>query len=193
MTVEELDSLVAAAGSGDGSAFGRLWELLAPKVRGYVLGRGAANPDDLTSEVFLDAFRGMERFSGDGAAFKRWLFTIAHRRLVDELRARSRRGHGESYDADTDPRTSGSAEDVALGRLTAGGLQEYLDALLPEQRDVLMLRILGELSFEEVATVMGRSVDAVKGLQRRAIATLRGNEVVTRATFSSPPSIAETR
>lgn len=191
MIVEELDSLVVAAGSGDGWAFGRLWELLSPKVRGYVLGRGAAHPDDLTSEVFLDAFRGMERFEGDGAAFKRWLFTIAHRRLVDELRARSRRGPGESYDADTDPRVSSSAEDIALDRLAVGGLQDYLDVLLPEQRDVLMLRILADLSLEEVATVMGRSVDAVKGLQRRAIAALRSNEVVTRDTFSCPPSIAE--
>lgn len=184
-----LDDLVAAARAGGGWAFGRLWELLAPKVRGYLLARGAREPDDLTSEVFLQAFRGLGRFEGDGESFKRWLFTIAHRRLVDELRGRARHGVEQAYDGVLDPRRSPSAEDDALARLLPERLRDSLAVLTPDQRDVLLLRVLGELSIEEIATATGRGVSATKSLLRRALETLRSPE---RVNFSADGSRGRT-
>lgn len=168
-----LDDLVVAARSGGGWAFGRLWELLAPKVRGYVRARGATEPDDLTSEVFLHAFRGLSTFDGGGEAFKRWLFTIAHRRLVDDLRTRARRGVDAAYDDARDPRQSSSAEDAALERLFPQHLRTMLEVLTSEQREVLLLRVLGDLSIEEVAAVTGRNVVATRSLFRRAAESLK--------------------
>lgn len=168
-----LDDLVVAARSGGGWAFGRIWELLAPKVRGYVQARGACEPDDLTSEVFLQAFRSLSTFDGDGEAFKRWLFTIAHRRLVDDLRAQTRRGVHTAYVTENDPRRTGSAEDAALARLFPQHLRAMLDALTPDQREVLLLRVLGDLSLQEVAAATGRNVAATRSLLRRAGETLR--------------------
>ena len=81
--MDELDLLVAAARTGGGWAFGRLWEQLAPSVAAYLRGRGVRDADDVTSEVFLAAFRGIGRFHGDGVAFRSWLFTIAHHKSVD--------------------------------------------------------------------------------------------------------------
>lgn len=193
MDSEELDRLILAARSDGGWAFGRLWEVLSPKVCGYVRGRGAADPEDLTSTVFLDAFRGLDRFDGDGSAFKRWLFTIAHRRLVDELRARARRGVPEPYEGQDDPRISDSAETVAMKRLSVDTVQRRLEGLSDDQRDVLMLRILGEMSLEEVATAMNKSVNAVKGLQKRALATLRSTETSRCDSPWRPASITESR
>lgn len=168
-----LDDLVVAARAGGGWAFGQLWEQLAPKVRGYLLTRGAREPDDLTSEVFLQAFRALSTFDGDGEAFKRWLFTIAHRRLVDDLRARARRGVDAVFDSEHDPRQVSSAEDDALERQFPGHLRQLLHQLTPDQREVLLLRVLGDLSPEEVADVSGRGVAATKSLLRRAAETLR--------------------
>lgn len=168
-----LDDLVVAARAGGGWAFGRLWELLSPKVRGYLRARGAHEPDDLTSEVFLQAFQSLSSFDGDGEAFKRWLFTIAHRRLVDDLRARARRGFDTAFDSEQDPRRTGSAEDAALDRQFPQHLRSMLDALTPDQREVLLLRVLGDLSLEEVAEVTGRNVAATRSLFRRGAETLR--------------------
>lgn len=168
-----LDDLVVAARSGGGWAFGRIWELLSPKVRGYVRARGASEPDDLTSEVFLQAFRGLADFDGDGEAFKRWLFTIAHRRLVDDLRTRTRRSVDATYDDATDPRQTSSAEDEALERLFPEHLRALLAGLTSEQREVLLLRVLGDLSIEEVAAVSGRSEAATRSLFRRAAESMR--------------------
>lgn len=168
-----LDDLVVAARAGGGWAFGRIWELLAPKVRGYVRARGAQEPDDLTSEVFLQAFRALSSFDGDGEAFKRWLFTIAHRRLVDDLRTRARRGVDAAYDDAQDTRQAASAEEAALEQLFPQHLRSMLEALTPDQREVLLLRVLGDLSIDEVAAVTGRGTVATRSLFRRAAESLR--------------------
>lgn len=185
-----LTDLVLAACAGDDWAFGQLWELLAPKVRGYALARGVPDPDDLTSEVFLQAFQALGGFRGDGDAFKRWLFTIAHRRCVDDVRRRSRHGHSEPYDADSDTRQSASAESLALQRLFGDQLRTTLACLTAEQCDVLVLRVLGELSLEEVAAATGRSLSATKSLQRRAVATLRSLSSSKEIFVSSDPNVA---
>ncbi|MGH3664858.1 MAG: RNA polymerase sigma factor, partial [Egibacteraceae bacterium] len=75
------DELLGAARDGAPAACERLWCELAPAVAGYLRVQGSTEPDDLTSEVFLGVFHGLHRFRGDAAAFRSWVFTIAHRRL----------------------------------------------------------------------------------------------------------------
>lgn len=164
----QLDDLVVAARAGGGWAFGRIWQSLAPKVCGYVRARGAQDPEDLTSEVFLQAFRGLPAFDGDGAAFKRWLFTIAHHRLVDDLRVRARRLEDVGLPPEHEPGPAPSAEEAALGHLLPEHLHALVAALTPDQREVLLLRALGDLSVEEMAVVTGRSETATRSLLRRA-------------------------
>jgi RNA polymerase sigma-70 factor (ECF subfamily) len=66
-----------------------------------------------------------------------------------------------------------SAEDEALDRLGGDEVQALLGALTSDQRDVLLLRIVADLSLEETATVVGKRVGAVKALQRRGLEALR--------------------
>jgi RNA polymerase sigma factor (sigma-70 family) len=176
--VDELDLLVAAARSGGGWAFGRLWEQLSPSVAAYLRGRGVRDADDVTSEVFLAAFRGIGRFQGDGAAFRSWLFTIAHHKGVDVHRRPASRevlvdavaagvGHG------LDPDRSRSAEDVAMEQISGDGALRRLANLTDDQRAVLLLRVVADLSLAETAEVLGKPVGAVKALQHRALARLR--------------------
>lgn len=74
---EGFDVVLAAAQAGAGWAFERLWRTFAAPVTGYLCVQGASEPEDLASEVFLGAFRTLATFSGDEAAFRSWLFTIA--------------------------------------------------------------------------------------------------------------------
>src|SRR3954447_11842587 len=82
----DLDLLVDAARASGRWAFGRLWEELSPAVAAYLRRRGVRDAEDVTSDVFLAAFRGIAGFEGDGAAFRAWLFTIAHHKGVDFIR-----------------------------------------------------------------------------------------------------------
>lgn len=177
--MEELDLLVAAARTGGGWAFGRLWEQLAPSVAAYVRGRGVRDADDVTSEVFLAAFRGIGRFQGDGVAFRSWLFTIAHHKAVDAHRRPASRdilvdavGAGHSLDVDR----ARSAEDLAMEQIAGDGAVRQLATLTDDQRAVLLLRVVADLSLAETAEVLGKPVGAVKALQHRALARLRADQ-----------------
>ncbi|MGH9225735.1 MAG: RNA polymerase sigma factor [Acidimicrobiales bacterium] len=159
--------ILAAAQAGAGWARSRLYESTAPAVAGYVRAQGIADPADVTSDVFVAVLTGLPSFRGDEAHFRRWVFTIAYRRVTDVWRARSR--PGPVVPAASVP----SAEDVALDRLSGERAAELLARLTPEQRQVVALRVIADLSLEDVAHLLGKPVGAVKALQHRAIATLR--------------------
>jgi RNA polymerase sigma-70 factor (ECF subfamily) len=169
-----LDQAVDAARDGDPEAFGRLWQELSPRVAAYFRAQGVPDHEDLTSEVFLAAFRQMRRFIGGGAAFRALLFSIAHHRHVDWVRRQVRRGPIVPWDElREDPRTTGSAEEAALTGLGEQRVVALLTELTPDQRAVVALRVLGELTLEETARVLGRDVGSVKSLQHRGLARLR--------------------
>ena len=165
---------LAAAQTGAEWAWEVLYRDLAPTVRGYLRAHGAAEPDDLVAEVFLQLARNLHSFEGEEQGFRSWVFTVAHHRLVDERRARGRRpvDPTDSY-AIEDAAPQGDVEADALDRLSAGEARALLDRLSPDQRDVLLLRILAGLTVDEVAVAIGKRPGAVKALQRRALASLQ--------------------
>jgi RNA polymerase sigma factor (sigma-70 family) len=167
------DDVLAAAQVGAAWAFEVLYRDLAPVVTGYLRLHGAAEPDDLASETFIGVFTGLTGFRGDEEDFRGWVFTIAHRRLIDDWRRRSRRPQVTDDDADLAVLPGGDAEDDAFARLGAGDVHRMCAELPDDQRSVLLLRILADLTVEQVATVMGRSVGATKALQRRGLRMLR--------------------
>lgn len=164
-----------------------LWVDHAPAVGAFLKARGSREPDDLTSEVFLAVFDRLAEFDGGEAEFRSFVFTIAYRRLVDELRRRYRRGDALELTVKRDPRLAPSAEEIALQRLGDDATLRLLDALPEAQRDVMMLRILGDLTIEQTAQTLKKRPGAVKALQRRALESLRKNIPQTR-TLSAPSS-----
>lgn len=173
MTDALLDDVLPAAQAGEAWALQVVYEQLAPRVLGYLKARGASEPEDLTSEVFLTVFPRLSGLTGGAGGLRTFTFSVAHARLVDDLRRRSRREPTVQYEAHEDPRTTPSSETLVLEGLAESRVRSLLDELLPDQRDVLVLRILGELSLEQVAQALGKSVGAVKQLQRRGLLTLR--------------------
>jgi RNA polymerase sigma-70 factor, ECF subfamily len=169
----ELGVLLPAAQDGEAWALQALYEALAPQVHGYLRARGSAEPEDLTSEVFLAVFPRLGTVTGGPAGLRTLVFSVAHARLVDELRRRSRRTPTVPYDAETDDRTSASAEEEALELVATDDVRAVIDALPDDQRDVLLLRLVSDLTVDQVAIVIGRTPGAVKQLQRRGLLALR--------------------
>jgi RNA polymerase sigma factor (sigma-70 family) len=167
------DDVLSAAQAGAGWAFEVLYRDLSPAVTGYLRLHGAAEPDDLASETFIGVFTGLAGFTGDEAGLRAWVFTIAHRRLLDDWRRRSRRPQAADDPADLSGYAGGDVEDDALTRLGAEAVQRLCGELPADQRSVLLLRILADLTVDQVAQVLGRSVPSVKALQRRGLRTLR--------------------
>jgi RNA polymerase sigma-70 factor (ECF subfamily) len=170
---DRLDLTVRAAVQGDGDAFGRLWTALSPSVAAYFRAHAVDEADDLTSEVFLAAFRALPRSTESYAQFKGLVFRIAHRRYVDWVRRSVRRRGSVPYDPALDERCTASAEECAAELLGHQRALALLELLTPDQRQVISLRVFGDLSLQQTAEVLGRDVGTVKSLQHRGLARLR--------------------
>lgn len=171
--LEDFDEVLARARAGAPDAFGALFGDLSGPVAAYARSKGVRDADDLVSDVFMAVFTTLDRFEGGQGQFRSWVFTIAHRRVVDEWRRAGRSPAVTEYEAEDDTRTTPSAESGALQRLGEERVLELLSSLTPEQREVLTLRVLADLTVEQVAEVVGRRPGAVKALQRRALAAVR--------------------
>ncbi|NOY55210.1 MAG: sigma-70 family RNA polymerase sigma factor [Actinobacteria bacterium] len=170
------DSVLAAAQTGADWAWEALYHDLAGQVLGYLRSRGASDPEDRLGDVFLQLARNIGTFKGDEAAFRSWVFMVAHHRLIDERRRGSRRkerliGEDRELDALSDPRQSAEAE--AMTGLATGDIRRRLEGLSHDQRDVLTLRIIGGLTVTEIAHILRKRPGAVKALQRRGLNALR--------------------
>lgn len=189
MSPERFSSLLEAAREGSEAAWQELYNGLAPIVLGYLRANGAPDPEDILSEVFLQVARDIARFSGDERGFRSWVFTIAHHRLIDARRHAARRPVDLSPEP---PEPRGRAEDAADEALARIGVEEVhrvLAALSEDQRAVLLLRVIGDLSVEDVAKAVGKRPGAVKALQRRGLASIK-RELARRAATGREPEEA---
>lgn len=161
-----------AALAGQGWAFTSLFTWLEGPIAAFVRGRGCPEPDEVVNEVFLGAFRGLHRFEGDQVDFRRWIFGIARNKIVDAFRAKGRRDFIDLRPNDELPAGTGDTEADALAEMGSDRVTELLSSLTEEQRDVIVLRLISDLSIAEVAAMLDKQPGAVKALQARALRRL---------------------
>ncbi len=171
--MEVSDDVVSAARSGDGDALTTVYVTLAPKVTGYLRARGVEDAEGLTNEVFVQVLGKLGGLVGGAAGLRTFVFSVAHARSVDEHRRRARRPAEAPYQPELDDRREPSAEAVALDGVGEQHVHDVLRELSEEQRSVITLRVLGDLTLEQTAEVLDKSVGAVKQLQRRGLMALR--------------------
>lgn len=170
------DTTLAAARAGAAWAWESIYRDLAGGLAGFFRGRGVGDVEDLVSETFLSIARDIHRFSGSESDFRAWAFTIAHRRLVDEWRARGRRvpvAESELAEVEAERRWLGDAEHDAMTAMSLIEVNTLIKHLTKQQRDVVLLRVVGDLSVAETAKVLETSEGAVRALQKRALKELR--------------------
>lgn len=170
------ENLIAAARTGDEQALTTLYRGLQPPLLAYLRSRRPADAEDLATETWIAAARGLGRFRGGEDEFRRWIFTIARRRLIDEMRRESRRPRSAAAPdpvervADAAP----DAESEAIGRDATRRALEQVAALPPDEAEVILLRVIAGLSATDVAEITGRTAGHVRVLQHRALRRLAG-------------------
>ncbi len=169
-----IDALVRRAAAGDGAAFAGLYDAYAPRVRRFLhhqLG-DADVAEELLQRTFVKMIEALPRFRSRGLPFGAWVFRIARNAVIDHRRT----SHpGVPLDAAT-RRASDTGDPVVAAERDQNRAELHLalDALPGDQREVLVWRFFAELSPAETAVLMGRSNGAVRVLQHRALANLRG-------------------
>jgi RNA polymerase sigma-70 factor (ECF subfamily) len=163
-----LQEALDRARAGDPRGFEEIYGQLAGPVTRFAHSRNADDPEGVTNEVFLAAFRHLDDFAGDEDDLRGWIFTIARNKLIDDARRRSRRPQVVDEPV-ADPTGEGIESDVVGG----DWVDEQLAVLTDEQREVLLLRVVGGLTVPEIADVTDRTIGSVKALQRRALRQLQ--------------------
>lgn len=188
---ERFEVVLAAAQAGEEWALAVLYRRFQPALLGYLRSRRPRDAEDLAAETWIAAARGLKRFRGDEDDFRRWIFTIAGRRLIDLGRDESRRPRmvAEAAASGADVPTSPSAESEALESIAARRALERVAALPPDEAEVVLLRVVAGLSAADVASITGRSAGAVRVLQHRALRRMSSVLGEALVTLSGPPAM----
>jgi RNA polymerase sigma-70 factor (ECF subfamily) len=167
----EFATTIVEAQAGSLPALASLYRRHQPSVLAYLRRRAPGEADDLSSDVWLDVQRGLNRFSGDEGGFRRWVFTIARRRLIDDRRRTRRRSTEPSGDLDLCRADHDPAEE-AVAAVLAAEVRRNVERLPTEQAAVVRLRLVDGLSVDETAVRLGKRPGAVRALQHRGIRRL---------------------
>jgi RNA polymerase sigma factor (sigma-70 family) len=181
------DEVLAAARRDERWALEEIYRALGSVITNYLRAQDSAEPEDLASEVFVGVLRNLHTFDGDEAGFRSWVFTIAHRRLQDERRRLRRRPPPVPIAEAPDPPAPDDVEGAVTHSLDSELVRAICARLAPDQRDVMLLRLLGQLPIDEVATALDKTPGAVKALQRRgllAVGRLLEREEAYRRAFA---------
>jgi len=174
---EAADELLAS--SGDAESFAELYERYLPAVYRYVGARVRAREEaeDLTSEAFRQVWTGRYSYSGLGP-FRAWLFTIVRRTVADHYRQRRSMTQLVAPAGAEDARDEApTPEDQVVQGERELHARRLLNGLGEEQQEILRLRFAAELTYAEIAVVIGKREDAVKKIAYRALHLLRERNI----------------
>lgn len=168
---EGTDADLVASAQQDRHAFARLYQRYFAVIYRYCYVRlgSAERAEDACHQVFIRAMEAVDRYEESGR-FRAWLFTIARNVVASEQSGRLRDGDDSEVEEVVDP--ARGPEATALATIEQQTLHAALARLPPDQQRAMTLRLAG-LTGKEIAHEMGRSHEAVKMLQQRALARLR--------------------
>ena len=175
MTIDEeaLERLIRDAKAGNAWAFGRIFDEFHQPIYRFIASRvhRPSDAEDLTQLVFVKALEALPRYEQRGIPFGGWLFRLARNTIIDHIR--TRHDHAELDAVSEHASTDAGPERIASVRDDLDAVSRALASLTGEQREAIELRFFAGLSAREAAEVMGKQEGTVRGLQFRAIASLR--------------------
>jgi RNA polymerase sigma-70 factor (ECF subfamily) len=171
---ESFADVLAAAQVGAEWAVSILYRSLQPRLLRFLGARAPQDAEDIASQTWLEVARALPRFQGGEDDFRALVFTVARRRLANHRRTVRRRPVDPVGDEALAGIAGGrAAEDEALARLSGDEAARLITTLLPpEQAEIVLLRVVGGLSADEVAALLGRRPGTVRVLQHRALRRL---------------------
>lgn len=170
---DRFESALRAAQAGQQWGFEELYRGLHAYVLRFIRLQAPREAEDLAAETWMNVASALDRFSGDEAAFRSWVFTIARRRVVDHIRRSSRRpGDYRPMAEERDGPAPDDTESTAMAALATEDALARIGGLPPDQAEILLLRVLGGLSADQVGGIVGKLAGTVRVLQHRALKRL---------------------
>jgi RNA polymerase sigma-70 factor (ECF subfamily) len=166
-----VDRMVAVR---DSEAFGKIYDRLVDRVYRYLYFRTATRTDaeDLTEEVFLRAWEGINGFRWQGKPFLAWLYRLAHNAHIDHLRRQRPTSSLDDPESPIHLACEATSREL-VRRLDADMLARAVARLTPDQQQVIILRFIEGLDTVQIARIMERGENTTRALQMRALRSLR--------------------
>jgi RNA polymerase sigma-70 factor (ECF subfamily) len=173
MPLADEPQLVRQAKTGDSEAFGALYDAYLERIYRFVYFRveDQQTAEDITSQVFLKAWENLGRFHIGGAPFLAWLYTIAHNAVIDYYRTRKVTAALDDVRL-SDPGHAEVVENGIDSAVEMDSIKIALQTLTDDQRQVLLLKFIDEMSNEEIARHLGKREGAIRALQMRGLKAL---------------------
>ncbi|MDX1616491.1 MAG: sigma-70 family RNA polymerase sigma factor [Candidatus Promineifilaceae bacterium] len=171
--LEEERKLLRDAKAGNQEAFGNIYDLYLERVYRFVLVRvsNQQTAEDLTSEIFLKAWDNLDGYEQRQFSFGAWLFRIARNTVIDHYR--TRKEHLPLVEPERLPADQVlHADERAETRLAAAEVLEAMQELTAAQREVLHMKLVDNMSTNEVARLLGKKPGAIRALQMRGLRAL---------------------
>lgn len=164
--------LIKKCQEGDTDAFGELYEHYVQNIYQFLYFKTHHKEiaEDLTSTTFIKALNGIGNFDERKASFKTWLYQIARNTVIDHYRTLHPTGDLEEI---WDLKGQEDLEKQTDQKMKFEAIRDYLKTLKSEQREVILLRVWGGHSFQEIAEIMGKTEAACKMNFKRTIEKLR--------------------
>jgi RNA polymerase sigma-70 factor, ECF subfamily len=165
--------IIKRAQEGDAEQIAALYETYHVKIFRYLYYRveDRETAEDLTSEVFIRMLRFLGGFKPPSASFQAWLFQIARNICNDHYRKLKTHPVVPLEENVRDENLS--VHDTAERVLNSAQLKQALDKLSEDQRDVIIMRFIADMAISETAQALNKTEDSIKGLQRRALLSLK--------------------
>lgn len=173
MLKDTTKTTITRAQEGDMQAISSIYERYHQGIFRYLFYRVGdhATAEDLTSEVFVKVLRALPDYKVRQTPFQAWLFQIARYLSIDYFRKTNRSYEVELMDTLVE---SENHLDIEIDhRLTSQSLKKALNQLPHDQKEVLILRFIVGMPIVEVSQALHKSIDSVKGLQRRGLLSLK--------------------
>jgi len=173
-TPVDVDELMSQVADGDQDAFAALYDAVAPRVYGLIrrVVRDAALAEEVAQEALVEVWRNASRFDRARGSATGWIFTIAHRRAVDRVRAEQAATERERRTARASVPFDDVVEEVTA-RLEQHAVRRCLDALTRVQREAILLAYYRGLTYPEVADRLGAPLPTIKTRMRDGLIRLR--------------------
>jgi RNA polymerase sigma-70 factor (ECF subfamily) len=170
------DQLIALAAGGDRQSFGQLYERYALRVfrHAQFLTGDPVLAEDVTAQVFLKALEAIPRYESRGVPFVAWLLRITCNMVINHRKSAKNNGHSQIPENIEATGTFFSPEDSCEVKVDGERVWREVRKLPCEQRQVIVMRFIDDLGYPDIAHVLGKTVGAVRVIQFRALANLRG-------------------
>ncbi len=168
-----MKEMILRAKNGDRSAFDTLYNTYAIPVYRYVFLRlrNVNDAEDITQETFMKAYQAIERYSDETGNMLPYLFTIARNLLINHTKKK----RPEVYLPEEMNKHEGSeqASDLAMARERTEEIRSAMSQLSETEREIVELKFFGELSYTEIAEILGKREDAIRQHVARSIKKMR--------------------